>query len=81
MPTVFKLVAPAKTISSVIKSPAIAAVMNGTKQPQTKDLNATLVKSDRREGANALKAPIIIPNDDGFANPQIAYVVIAADRS
>lgn len=60
------------TISSVIKSPAMPAVMKHTKHPHKKERKATLVISGLRSGAKALSAPIIIPNDDGLAKPQIA---------
>lgn len=68
-------------ISSVISSPAILAVIKDTQQPDTKALNATLVIEGRFSGASALRAPIIIPIELGFAKPQIAKVAIAADRS
>lgn len=68
-------------ISSVIKSPAMLAVINDTKQPETNARKATLVIEGLRSGASALKAPIIIPIELGLAKPHIAYVAIADERS
>lgn len=68
-------------ISFVISNPAILAVIRDTKQPEMKARNATFVIEGRFSGARALKAPIMIPIELGFAKPQIAYVAIAADRS
>lgn len=56
------------------------AVVNDTAHPVMKARNATLVIEGRRSGANALKAPIMIPIDDGLAKPQMAKVAIAAER-
>lgn len=42
---------------------------------------ATFVMDGLRSGASALSAPIIIPIELGFANPQIAKVAIADERS
>lgn len=60
------------TISSVIKSPAMLAVISDTEQPAIKALKATFVIDGLFSGASALKAPIIIPSDDGLAKPQMA---------
>lgn len=59
-------------ISSVMSSPAMLAVISETKQPDTKARNATFVIAGRLSGARALKDPIMIPIELGFANPQIA---------
>jgi hypothetical protein len=59
-------------ISSVMRRPAMLAVMSDTKQPDTKALNATFVIVGRRSGASALRAPIMIPIELGLANPQMA---------
>lgn len=48
------------------------AVINETKQPETKARKATFVIEGRRSGASALKAPIMIPIELGLAKPQIA---------
>lgn len=71
---------PPDIISSVIKRPAMLAVVNETAHPVMKALSATLVIDGRLSGAKALKAPIMMPIDDGLANPQMAKVAIAADR-
>lgn len=68
-------------IESVIKSPAIQALRKQTIEPARNALRATLVMDFLRSGANALSAPIMIPRELGFANPQMAYVAIAAERS
>lgn len=69
------------TISSVIKSPAMLAVINDTKVPEMKARKATLVIEGLRSGARTPKAAITIPIDPGLAKPQMAYVAIADDRS
>lgn len=68
-------------IASVIKSPAIQALIKHTIDPARNALKATLVMDFLRSGANALKAPIMIPRELGFAKPQMAYVAIADERS
>lgn len=60
--------------------PAIDAVMKVTQLPDTNALKATAVMSFRLDGSKELIAPIIIPMDDGFANPQRANVAMAALR-
>jgi hypothetical protein len=59
-------------ISSVIRRPAMLAVINDTKQPETKARKATAVMDGLRSGASALKAPIMMPMELGFAKPQMA---------
>lgn len=49
--------------------------------PEINALNATDVISGRFSGHIALNEPIIIPSELGLANPQMAYVAIAALRS
>lgn len=49
--------------------------------PEMNALNATDVMSGRFSGHIALNEPIIIPSELGLANPQMAYVAIAALRS
>ena len=48
------------------------AVMKQATEPVIKERNDTAVMELRRSGAIALIAPIIIPNELGFAKPQIA---------
>lgn len=54
--------------------------MKQTQHPLTKALIATVTIADLLSGTIALKLPIIIPRELGLANPQTAYVAIAADR-
>lgn len=64
-----------------MSKPAILAVINDTRQPEMKALKATFVMDGRRLGARALNDPIIMPIELGFANPQMAKVAIADERS
>lgn len=57
------------------------AVIKVTKHPDSRARKATLVIDDLRFGARALNPPIIIPIEVGLANPQIAKVAIADERS
>lgn len=56
--------------------PAIDAVMNVTQLPAINARKATAVISCRREGSSELIAPIMIPMEDGLANPHKANVAI-----
>lgn len=67
-------------MSGVIKRPAIEAVISVTQVPDTKALKATAVISCLRDGSRELIAAIMIPMDDGFANPHKANVAIAELR-
>ncbi len=57
------------------------AVIKQIMLPETNALTATDVMSGLFSGHIALNEPIIIPNELGFANPQIANVAMAALRS
>lgn len=50
-------------------------------EPATNPRIATAVITCRRSGAIELSDAIIMPNELGLANPQIAYVAIAELRS
>lgn len=70
--------APVFRLSGSIRSPAILAVIKHTIVPAMNARNATSVIDCRRFGAIADKAPIIMPMELGFANPQTAKVAIEA---
>jgi hypothetical protein len=55
-----------------VNLPAILAVMKHTRLPQINPLTATCVITDLFSGHMAPKAAIIMPNELGFAKPQIA---------
>lgn len=54
------------------------AVIKVTQLPAINARKATAVISFRLDGSSELIAPIIIPIDEGLANPHKANVVIAA---
>lgn len=61
--------------------PAMLALIKQTNEPVTNARNESEATSPRFSGTSAPKPPIKIPNEHGFAKPQIANVVIAELRS
>lgn len=57
------------------------AVRKQINDPETNARTATLIMTDRLVGARVLSIATNIPKELGFANPQIAYVVIAELRN
>lgn len=63
----------------MISKLAMLAVQRETKHDEAKLLNATFVIAGFFSGHKAVRQPIIIPIDPGFAKLQIANVAIAED--